>query len=79
MAVVGDQFDDCNPVSFGGFGGATSGASDAASWRTVGDSGNGSGNGSGSQASGNDPEICGESMNSCILLDDAYLWRQDAR
>ena len=61
MAVVGDQFDDCNPASFGAFGGA-SGAADAGNWRGSGETGTESGGGSkaSKQSSGNDPEICGE-------------------
>lgn len=63
MAVVGDQFDNCNPASFGGFGGST-GAADATTWRTVGDAGKSTeeGDARSGQSSGNDPEICGEHL-----------------
>lgn len=64
MAIVGDQFDGCNSISFGTSGNA-SGAADTGNWRGNSDVGTGTDSGGDSkvskQFSGNEPEICGVS------------------
>ena len=77
MAVVGDQFDECNPASFGAFGG-TSGAADAGNWRGSGDAGpdSGVGNKATKQPPSNEPEICGE--QPLFLLGEHYMTNSKA-
>ena len=77
MAVIGDQFDECEPTNFVGFGGAPSGASDAPSWRTGANGENaGAGNGNGLATSGNDPEICGCTISVRQYKDILTVWNK---
>ncbi|KAL5531705.1 hypothetical protein ACEPAG_4582 [Sanghuangporus baumii] len=77
MAVIGDQFDECEPTNIGGLGGTPSGVADASSWRTgVNGENTSAGNGNGSTTSSNEPEICGCTISVRQHEDILTVWNK---
>ncbi|KAL5513221.1 hypothetical protein ACEPAH_3619 [Sanghuangporus vaninii] len=77
MAVIGDQFDECDPTNIGALGGTSIGATDAPSWRAGVDGENtNAGSGNGSTTSGNEPEICGCTISVRQHEDILTVWNK---